>query len=127
MDFETFERLEIERFMDLFYDSTQIELLLRVLPGQLPLIRSVISDRIKRGNDDFTQLQGTETLYLSDLTEFYFDNRTREQILAGMHAIPIDGAEIYSSDVAGAYKNFVYQDSLDKFRQQFSETDATTK
>ncbi|MFH1053150.1 MAG: hypothetical protein V1740_01920 [Candidatus Woesearchaeota archaeon] len=125
MDYETFERQEIKRFMDAFYDSTQVELLLSVQPEQIPLIRSVTSERIKQGNDEFTQLQGTETLYLSDLTEFYFDNSTREQILAGMRAIPIDGAEIYSSDVAGAYNNFVYQDSLDKFRQQFPETEPT--
>jgi hypothetical protein len=124
MDYKEFEDREQEQFLTEWatYKNTKM-LIPNLTLNTHPLVRSSTKTGIKQGIEDFMKPHDAPTVYLVDFSGNDFDVAVEAALLEQLQKEhpSLKNLEEYSSDTSGAYSNFMYQTSLDKFREIFSE------
>lgn len=123
MDYEQFENLEQEVFLDSFYPYDAVRLILNPLEQEdYPVVRKLTKNGLKDGIEDFLKKEGSSYLYRSDLSRFCFDDSVAQRILERFRPLhfSFDDADIYANDVCRTYRIFIYNESRDRFLNHFN-------
>ena len=120
-NYQDFEDEERDRFLDGFLTYEQACLQLDdVNLDSMPKIREKTKTGLELGVQDFMATQGDcDSLYLSDMHEFYYDTSTEKMVKEQLEPLSLGDTNAYAQNVCEMYAMFVYQDSMERFKERF--------
>lgn len=123
MDYKEFESKEQRRFFNQVYSFKEVRCLLtNITKHDYPYVIVLTKKGLQNGIEKYVGKTDVPSIYLTDLLEWYFDRTIAEEIsivLKRTHKNLLN-IESYSLDVNEAYAKFIYQDSVDRFREEFN-------
>ncbi|MCH8003955.1 MAG: hypothetical protein IH934_04975 [Nanoarchaeota archaeon] len=122
MDYKQFEDLEQDRFLNQHYGYDNMrQILTNLQPIDHPIVKDETKRGIKEGVEDFLKSNGNpDSLYLSDLSAFCFDDSTYKRVAQQLNDLHpnLNCVEAFAEDVCETYRMFVYNESYSRLQQE---------
>ena len=123
MDYNTFERKERKRYLEMTKEATQMALSY-LSADSINIIQKEVEKGLEEGTEDFCLQDGNlQTIYHADLSDFLNDYSTGRRISSRLDrlAIGIKPNHIidYSLDECEGYATYILNESSARFKKQF--------